>query len=223
LPFTLDVLLFFLGFVSGGFSWCIAYLMLVSFRTLHREYLLGFPLGFCFLGFSFACFGISNLIALPANLAAWLSLFFGTYGYLYLSLSYALKGDGGTSSAETRRENMAFLALAVLTIIVVSTILSATPALPSYETVDIPFRVVNLALLGYIIFSISRVLRNRSELSSVVCGFTFLAIQQCAELMWALDRRFVWAFLFGQLVALVGTLILVIVVVGGFRSKETLD
>ena len=216
---VLGNLLFFLGFVSAGMSWCIAYLMLVSFRTLQREYLLGFPFGFSFLGLSFASFGISQLMVFPENLASWLALLLGTYGYLSICLSYALKKELGARSTESRMSNWVFFILTVLVTIVVLAVLFSTPILPSYQLADSGFRIVGLSLLAYIIYSLNQSLRDRTELSSVVLGFTFLAIQQCIELLWTFDRTFVWAFLFAQLVAFVGLLILVIVVVKGFRSE----
>jgi len=215
---TLELAAFFLGFVTAGLGWCIAYLMLVSFRTLHQKYLLGFPLGFSLLGLSFASFDASNLAALPENLTSWLALFFGTYGYLSICLSYALKGDPVADPIESRRSQLISITLTVLTV-VVATVLYSIPILPSYQVAYSAFRVVNLTLLGYIIYNLNLALQDRTELSSVVLGFTFLAIQQCGELIWALDRKFVWAFLFAQLVALVGMLVLTIVVIKGFRSE----
>jgi len=216
---VLSNLLFFMSFVSAGLSWCIAYIMFVSYRTLHKKYLLGFPFGLSFLGLSFASFGISQLIAFPANLASWLALLLGTYGYLSICLSYALKKDLGARSTESREADWLFFTIAVLATVLVLTVLISTPILPSYETVDGAFRIVNLGLLAYIIYSLNQALRNRTELSSVVLGFTFLTIQQCIELLWTFNRTFVWAFLYAQLVAFVGLLILVIVVVKGFRSQ----
>lgn len=216
---TLGDLLFFLAFVSAGSSWCVAYLMLVSFRTLHREYLLGFPFGFSFLGLSFASFGISQLIGFPENLANWLALLLGTYGYISISLSYALKKQLGTSSSESRLTNWVFFALIVLATLVVLGLLFSTPILLSYQVADGAFRILNVGLLAYIIYSLNQALRNRTELNNVILGFTFLTIQQCMRLVWALDRNFVGALLFAQLVAFVGLLTLVFVVVRGFRSE----
>jgi hypothetical protein len=215
---VLGVLLFFLGFLSAGLSWCIAYLMLVSYRTLPKQYLLGFPFGFSFLGLSFASFGMSQLTLFPENLSSWLALFLGTYGYLSTCLSYALKKELGAWSTESPRQKWVFFTLTVLATMVVLTLIFSTPILPTYQLADSAFRIVNLGLLAYIIYSLNQALRNRTELNSVVLGFTFLAIQQCTDLMWAFDRTFVWALLFAQLVAFAGTLILVIVVVRGFRS-----
>ena len=215
----LSDLLFFLGFVSAGLSWCIAYLMLVSFRTLHKEYLLGFPFGFSFLGLSFASFSISQLMIFPENVASWLALSFGTYAYLSISLSYALKKELGAWSTKSRMSDWVFFTLTVLATIVALTVVFSTPILSPYQLADSAFRIVNLGLLAYIIYSLNLALRDRTELSNVVLGFTFLVIQQCIELVWEFDRTFVWAFLFAQLVAFVGLLILVIVVVKGFRSE----
>ncbi len=216
---VLGDLLFFLEFLSAGLSWCIAYLMLISFRALQRKYLLGFPFGFSFLGLSFASFGISQLMTFPGNVASWLALLLGTYGYLSICFSYALKREFRSGSSESRTSDWVFFTLSVLATLVVLTVLFSTPILPWYQLADSAFRIVNLGLIAYIIYSLNQALRNRTELSSVVLGFTFLAIQQILELVWALDRSFVGAFLFAQLVAFVGSLILVLVVVRGFRSE----
>ena len=216
---ALGNLLFFLGFLSAGLSWCIAYVMFVSYRTLHRQYLLGFPFGFSFLGLSFATFGISQLMVFPENLASWLALFLGTYGYLSISLSYAFKEEIGASTTESRRQEWVFFTLTVLATVVVLTLLFSTTILPTYQLADGAFRIVNLGLLAYVIYSLNQALRIRTELSTVVLGFTFLTIQQIVDLMWVFERSFVWTLLFGQLVAFAGTLILVIVMVRGFRSE----
>lgn len=216
---VLGDLLFFLGFVSAGLSWSIAYLMLVSFRTLHRKYLLGFPFGFSFLGLSFASFGVSQLLIFPENIASWLALILGTYGYLAISLSYALKREARTRPARSRTADWVFFIVTVLVTILVVGVLFSTPFLPSYRLADGAFRIVNIGLLVYVIYSLNQALRHRTELSSVVLGFTFLAIRQCVELFWVFDRTFVWAFLFAHMVAFVGLLILVFVVVKGFRSE----
>ena len=90
--------------------------------------------------------------------------------------------------------------------------------LPSSLTAELAFRVVNVLLLGYVIYSLSKALKTQTELSSVVLGFTFLVIEQCSLLLNTLDRAFVWSLVFAELVRIVGLLILAIFLVRGFQS-----
>jgi hypothetical protein len=79
------------------------------------------------------------------------------------------------------------------------------------------FGIVNLILLGYVILSLSRALGTQIELSLVVLGFTFLAIEQCSLVLKSLVPEFLWPVVFAELVRIVGLLILAIFLVRGFQ------
>lgn len=216
---ALDVIFFFAGFLSAGLSFSTAYLMLVSFRTIRSEYLLGFPIGFSFLGLSYAFFGISHILPMLADLASWLHLFLGSYGLAFLASSYLLKKGSVSSSSSGQLARWSLLALIVLGAFTVLIVVLSTSIFPPYQLADALFRALNLGLLGYIIYSLNQALRTEVELSNVVLGFTFLTIEQYSLFLWTLDREFAWSFVFAQFVRVAGLAILTAFVVRGFQRK----
>ena len=208
---------FFAGFVSAGLSFSIAYLMLVSFRRVRSEYLLGFPIGFSLVGFSYALFGLSYLMPFPEDIASWLYLILSCYGFAFLAFTYLFRKSNVTSV--TRGPRFWYFLLVIFATVVVLAVFLSMSFLPSFQDADGFFRVVNLLFIGYIIYSLNQALKAQVELSSVVLGFTFLAIEQCSLLLWVLDQRFVWAFLFAQLVRIVGLAIFVTFIVKGFGRR----
>ena len=205
---------FFGGFVSAGLSFGIAYLMLASFRTIRSEYLLGFPIGFTLLGFSNAFFGLAYLMPFLEGVTSWFYLLLDCYGFAFLAFTYFFRKSSFTSA--TRGPRRWYFLLALSAAVVVVAVLLSTSLLPEFQEVDGFFRVVNLVFIGYMIYCLNRALKAEAELSSVVLGFTFLAIEQYSLLLWVLDRGFDWAFLFAQLVRIAGLAILVAFIIREF-------
>ena len=208
------VIFFFSGFVSAGLSFSIAYLMLVSFRAVRSAYLVGFPIGFTLLGMSYLFSGTQYVLSLPENLSNWLNLLLGLSGFTFLAITYFLK----KKSVKWRFiGTFPFLALLTLFVVAVGVVFAYDFPTSWYQSVELEFHVLNLGLLGYVIYSLSQALRNEVELSSVVLGFTFLAIEQYSLLLWSLDRSFTWSFVFAQFIRLAGLVIFVIFIMKGFR------
>ena len=208
------VILFFSGFVSAGLSFSIAYLMLVSFRAVRSAYLVGFPIGFSLLGMSYLFSGTQYVLSLSENLSNWLNLLLGLSGFSFLAITYLLK----KKSVKWRFiSTFPFLALLTLSVVAVGVVFAYDFPTSWYLSVELEFHVLHLGLLGYIIYSLSQALRNEVELSSVVLGFTFLAIEQYSLLLWSLDRSFAWSFVFAQFIRLAGLVIFVIFIMKVFR------
>lgn len=214
-------LLFFIasGFLSAWLSFSIAYLMLKSWAMVRQDYLLGFPVGFGLLAVAYVMLDINYILPL-ANSWNWGSLLLDTWGFIFLAVTYFLR-YGPSKREDSGAVNYVLATLSVLTILsFVSVILLPDSVLPSFLTAEFGFRLLNVVLLGYVIFSLSRALRTQTELSSVVLGFTFLAIEQCSLLLNSLDRSFVWSVVFAELVRIVGLLILAVFLVRGFQGRK---
>lgn len=212
--------LFFSNLSSAGLAFSIAYLMLKSFRVTRRDYLLGFPIGFSFLAFSYLLSGIS--ITFPSHLkeiAPWIDLFATTYGFAFIAGTYFLR-----RSRATGHISRWLFSLAVLAIVVVILVEVVPPfgALPPYPVADEIFRIFNLGLLGYIIFSLNYALKQYPhEVNFLVqIGFILLAFAQYGLLLWMLDQGF-WSFALANLLRLVGLVVLLIeaatAVTGSYR------
>jgi hypothetical protein len=212
-------LIFFIGsgFLSAWLSFSIAYLMLKSWTMVRHDYLLGFPVGFGLLALAYVTLDINYVYPLT-NAWNWERLLLGSWGFAFLVVTYFLR-HGAAERDDTPATSLALGTLGVLTVFSLAlVVILPFTLLPSFLTTELAFRVVNLVLLGYVIYSLSGALKTQTELSSVVLGFTFLAIEQCSLLLNSLDRAFVWSVVFAELVRIVGLLILAIFLVRGFQS-----
>lgn len=213
-------LLFFIasGFLSAWLSFSIAYLMLKSWTTVRHDYLLGFPIGFGLLAFAYVALDINYVFPLT-NAWNWERLLLGSWGFAFLAATYFLR-QGPAKRDDTGAMNIALATLSVVTLFSFALVLLLPLTfLPSFLTTELAFRVVNIVLLGYVIYSLSEALKTQTELSSVVLGFTFLAIEQFSLLLNSLDRTFAWSVVFAELVRIVGLLILAIFLVRSFQSR----
>ncbi|MGA2790128.1 MAG: hypothetical protein ABSF00_05095 [Candidatus Bathyarchaeia archaeon] len=113
-----------------------------------------------------------------------------------------------------------FSLLIVLAVIVVVTILvPSRMVVPSYRTVDELFRITNLALLAYILFSLYQALKGeRHEVGAMVLsGFVFLAGNEYSLLLWALDRG-LSSLVLAHVMQLAGLVTLAVALTKGFRK-----
>jgi hypothetical protein len=219
MAYSLPVVLFFAcGFLSAWLSFSIAYLMFKSWRLVRLDYLLGFPVGFSLLALAFVIGDMAYAFPL-ASIWNWVSLLLGSWGFAFLVVTYFLR-YGLAETDESRSTELAFGVVGVSTFASFGFILLLSSALPDYLAAESVFRVVDLVLLGYIILSLNRALKAEVELSAVVLGFTFLAIEQSSLFLHALDRAFVWSVIFAQLVRIAGLFILTVFLVRGFQSPE---
>ena len=212
-------LLFFIasGFLSAWLSFSIAYLMFRSWTTVRRDYLLGFPAGFGLLAFSYVALDINYVFPLT-NAWNWERLLLGSWGFAFLAVTYFLR-HGAAGRDDTPATGFALGTLGILTLFSFAlVVILPFTLLPSFLTTELAFRVVNLVLLGYVIYRLSGALKTQTELSIVVLGFTFLAIEQCSLLLTSLDPAFDWPVVFAELVRVVGLLILAIFLVRSFQT-----
>jgi hypothetical protein len=211
-------ILFFVitGFLSAWLSFSIAYLMLKSWLLVRQDYLLGFPVGFGLLAFAYTALDI-NYVFPMTNAWNWERLLLGTFGFSFLAVTYFLR-YGAKERDNSEAVRLALGVLGVLTICSFAPVfLLPESFLPSFLESESAFRIANLVLLGYVIYSLGQALKTQTELSSVVLGFTFLVIEQFNLLLHAFDRAFVWSVVFAELVRVVGLLILAIFLVRGFQ------
>ena len=209
-------LIFFIvsGFLSAWLSFSIAYLMLRSWRVVRQDYLLGFPVGFGLLALAYVVLDINYVYPLAD---AWNleRLLLGSWGFAFLAATYFVR-YGSVKRDWTAAANFSLATLGALAAISLALVLILPfTILSSY--LGTGFVLVNLFLLSYVIYSLSRALKAQTELSTVVLGFTFLAIEQCSLLLNSLVPAFLWPVVFGELVRIVGLLMLAIFLVRGFQ------
>lgn len=152
-------------------------------------------------------------MSLPESLSGWLNLLLGVFGFAFLAATYFLKKTVSWAFVS----KLPFLALLTISLIAFGVVMGYGFPYSWHQAAEPSFHVLNLIFLGYVIYSLNRALRKEMELSSVVLGFTFLAIEQYSLLLWSFDPRFTWAFVFAQFVGIAGLVVLVVFVMKGFR------
>jgi hypothetical protein len=205
--------------ISAALALFIVYSMLTVFRATGREYLLGFPIGFSFLAVGYVVFGVSYAVPGLEEVASWVHLALTSYGFAFIGGTYFLKGR--SLRRPVRRASVwLFSLLIVLAVIVVATIVVPSQmVVPPYRTVHALFRITNLALLAYILFTLYQALGGeRLEVGAMVLsGFVFLAGNEYSLLLWALDRGF-WSEVLGHVMRLAGLVMLAAALARGFRK-----
>jgi heme/copper-type cytochrome/quinol oxidase subunit 4 len=203
------------GFFSAWLCLGIAYLMFRSWRTVQSEYLIGFPIGFSLLALAYVISDLALAYPLSSSVDS-VRLVVTTVGFAFLCMTYFLRMRTGSDNPISSGIVRSILGL-MLVILVFAVALASAAFIPLNWTSQILFPVINLGLIGYIIYSLNRALTKEVELSTIVLGFTFLAIEQCSLLLWTLDRAFLWALVFSQLTRLAGLAALLIFLVRGFE------
>jgi hypothetical protein len=192
-------------FLSACLAFVIAYLMFRSFRVLRSDYLLGFPIGFSFLGLSYLLLGASYVISSLGDEASWLQLFIGCYGFAFLGTTYFLRRRS-LAHRLGKLSNWLFSLLVVLAVVaVLIVVVPPVMVLPPHNVAEQVIRITNLGLLTYVLLSMYRILKAKTyELGAgVLAGFVFLAIEQYSLLLWSLDAGF-WSFALAHLSRLLG-------------------
>ncbi len=194
--------LFYSSIVSAGLAFSIAYLMLRSYRVTQRDYLLGFPIGFSFLAISYLFSAASSTGPSVSEITRWLDLCSTTYGFAFIGGTYFLRRRGAAGPFSRWLFSLAVLAILVVVLVEV---VPPSGALPAYSVAAQIFLIVNLGLLGYIIFSLNQALKQSPhEVNFLVqTGFILLAFGQYSFLLWTLDQGF-WSFALASLFRLAG-------------------
>jgi len=192
MPVLQSWVLFAIELVSTGLALFIVYTMFKVLRATRREYLLGFPFGFGFLGVGYIVFGVSYAVPGLGEVGNWLHLTLACYGFAFIAGTYFLRRRR-LWKRTGRAAVWLFSLLIVLAVIAIATItIPSSMILPPYRTVDEFFRSTNLILLAYILISLYEALRReRLEVgATVLSGFILLAGNEYSLLIYALDYGF---------------------------------
>lgn len=177
--------------------------MIKPFRFTGETRYLGLPLGFGFLGLSYAVSALTILGFLDFPFKWWFQLFMRAFAFLFLATTYYF-------SNVNRKKNLLrmYLGILIVTLIflIFLAIISPQTLGPNYLISQIYVRIFNLLCLFFIIILIiKRQLEEPSPTTLIVFGFIFLAIAQYLQIIWVVDQS-VLSFrtgFFSRLVALI--------------------
>jgi hypothetical protein len=163
------------------------------FRVTGENLFLGLPLGFGFLGvsYAFSALSYSPLIHFPNW--GWVQLFVRGFAFIFLALMYYF-----SRSEKTRQSwNFTLFSLAIASIILILfAIFSPQISRPEYVNYYIFVRIVSLICLGYIsIHSLKSHLQHSDSTTLIVpLAYILLAIDQYSSIIWVVDLSYLALF-----------------------------
>lgn len=181
-------------FVSTVLALVLIYLFFKAYRVTHSIYLLGLPVGFSFLAFSYIFLGISLLYendVIVSESFLWLRLITQSFGFAFVAFTYYF-------SSKSERATKFFLGMisfaSIISILLfLGTLIVAPPflGLPSVNVVDECFTIINLVFLGYVICHLVKHLKlSHGAVSSLIwapLAFSLLWLAQYSLLIWGID------------------------------------
>jgi hypothetical protein len=155
---------------------------------------LGLPLGFGFLGLSYAFSALSYSPLFNFPNWGWMQLFVRGFAFLFLTATYYFSKSGKTPKLLWKMT--VSLLGAILTILVLLAIISPQISRPDYVLYYICVRVVSLMCLFYIsMYALkSHVKQSNPTTLLVPLGYILLALDQFLSLIWVVDASYLALF-----------------------------
>jgi hypothetical protein len=203
--------------VSAVACFILVRFMIKPFWVTGESRYLGLPLGFGFLGASYAFSALLISGIIEFDYMWWAQLFFRAFAFLFLLVTYLLS---------KQRRNLfwnAFLGLIIVifAFLIILTIISPQVLGPNYNVAQIYVRVFILFCLSYIsIHTIKSHLEKPDPTTLIIpLGFILLAIGQFLQIIWVVDGSHL-AFWAGLTTRLGGLSVFLFVSYRTFYSSE---
>ncbi len=195
--------------------------MIRPYRLTREVRYIGLPLGFGFLGVSYALMGFALYFEsfLFVEEIKWLQLFTQAYAFAFLAATYYFSKS---SKSKNIRWNITYAGL-VFAAVISYLIIFEPPmlGLPSYKTVDEYFRLFNILCLSYIFIHTLRSHLSKPEPKTfwIPLSYLLLAFGQYSSLIWSLETVFV-ANVGAHILRITGLTVFVLVVYQTFFGSK---
>ena len=205
--------------VSAIACFILVRFMIKPFRLTGETRYLGLPLGFGFLGASYAFSALSYSPVFDFANSGWVQLFVRAFAFLFLAVTYYF-----SKSAKKPRLlwNITLGVLAaILTILILLAIISPQFLWSNYRLAQVYVRVFNLICLSYIsIHALKSHIEQPDPTTLMIpLGYILLGIGQYSVLIWAVDGS-IFAFFAGLALRLAGLAVFLFVSYRTFYSSE---
>ena len=169
----------------------LVWFMIKPYKLTREGSYLGLPLGFGFLGLSFA---FAALVYSPLNLDnrfLFLPQLTRSFAFVFLATTYFFANKKSKKSQLLGEISISLLTLA-LTILLILAFVAPKFAYQGYLQANIYLRFLNIVVLAYIaIYTLRSHIRNPDPTTIwIPFGFIFLAISQYSLLFWYIDSSF---------------------------------
>jgi hypothetical protein len=165
--------------------------MIKPYKLTRDGTFLGLPLGFAFLGISYALAAISySPLGFPQEFL-WLPLLTRSFAFVFLATTYFFSNRKSKNGYLLGELTVSLLVIA-LAILLLIAFVAPEFAFNGYSTANVYLRFVNLICLSYIaIYTLRSHVRNPDPATIwIPFGFIFLAISQYSLLFWYIDSSF---------------------------------
>jgi hypothetical protein len=211
--------------VSTFLCFILVWFMTRPYKLTREGKYLGLPLGFGFLGISFAFAALTySPLALGLNpKLMWFALLTRTFAFVFLATTYFFSNKKSKNSLMVGEITISLLIIALAALLLFVFVIPQF-TYDSYSQSNVYLRIFNVICLSYIaIYTLRSHVRNPDPTTIwIPFGFIFLAISQYSLLFWYIDSSFS-AFI-GSLVArFVGLAIFLLVAYRTFYSSNKKD
>ena len=205
--------------VSAIACFILVRFMLKPFRLTGETRYLGLPLGFGFLGISYAFSALSFSSLFDFASTKWVQLFVRAFAFLFLAVTYYFSKS--TEEPKLLWNMTLGILAAVLTILILLAIISPQLLWPNYRLAQMFVRVFGLICLSYISIRALKSHMEQPEPTTLMIplGYILLGIGQYSLLVWAVDAS-IFAFFGALALRLVGLAIFLYVSYRTFYSSE---
>ena len=206
--------------VSAIICFILVRFMINPYKLTRDGRYLGLPLGFIFLGVSYA---VAALTYSPLNFSSeliWLPLLTRTFAFVFLATTYLFSNKKSKSY-----QVLGEITISLLIIALVSSFLLAFVApqfaFAGYSQANVYLRIFNVICLSYIsITTLRSHIKNPDPTTIwIPFGFIFLAISQYSLIFWYVDSSFS-AFVGSLIARFAGLAIFLLVAYRTFYSSD---
>ena len=165
--------------------------MINPFKKTGETRYLGLPLGFGFLGVSYAFSAFSYSPYFNFMKLGWIQLFVRAFAFFFLAITYYFsKSEENPKKIFNILLSVLFIVFIVLVILI--TVISPTISFADYIFWSIAARVFSMICLGYITFRIIKSQRGQLDPAAlaVPIGFILLIVEQYSAINWIVDTSY---------------------------------
>ncbi len=205
--------------VSAIVCFVLVRFMIKPFRLTGETRYLGLPLGFGFLGISYAFSALLFTSLFDFANIGWIQLFVRATAFLFLAVTYYFSKSESHSKSLW---NIALgLILAVFTVLILFVIISPKLSFSDYMAEEMSVRILNLICLSYVSIHALKSHTDRPDPTTLMIplGYILLGIGQYSILIWAIDAS-LFAFFGGLAIRLMGLAVFLIVSYRAFYGSK---
>jgi hypothetical protein len=207
--------------VSALFCFILVWFMAKPFYATRENRYLGLPLGFGFLGASYALSAIAHITPFSVTALTWLQLLARPFAFLFLTFTYYFSKKP-TKNSRIIWDIILSILLVTLTVLAILTFVAPQFNISNYRVVGIYVRIIDIVCLVYIsVHTLRSHLESKDPSNTILTpiAFMLLGVSQYSILAWAVDGG-MFAFYGGIIIRLTSLVIFLVIAYRIFYRQE---